>query len=131
MPTKPYRKWIGICLTSLLAMALGPWLYVKLDVTRNTAVYDSVWSDNGACRIDAYVPDYSRLGVLGSLVALFSSNGFYRVYDQAGKELKSSAWLLWQREYPDMDAAHWVNGHAIYPTGDGYQGWNLQECVEP
>lgn len=128
MPSKPYKKWIGICAASLFVLTLGPWLYVKLEVSRNTTVYDSVWSDTGACRIDSYISRYSRFGVLGRLVALFSSNGFYRVYNKAGDELKSSEWLLWQREYPDMEAAHWVNGHAIYPTGDGYRGWTLPAC---
>lgn len=78
--------------------------------------------------MDAYVPIYTSLGSLGKTVKLFSSNGFYRVYNKAGVELKSSEWLLWQREYPDMETTQWVNGNAIYPTGDGYRGWTLPEC---
>lgn len=112
----------------LVLVPIFSWLYVKLELSRNTVVFDTVWSDSGACHIDAYVPTYTSLGVLGMTVELFSSNGFYRVYNKAGVELKSSEWLLWQHEYPDMETARWVNGHAIYPTGDGYRGWRLPEC---
>lgn len=115
-----------ICMTMLLlAMAF---LYGKLEIGRSTKVYDRVWSNSGACYIDAYIPNYKKLGIAGRTVALFSGNGFYRVYSKDGRELKSSEWLLWQRDYPDFEGASWVNGNVLYSTADGYAGWTLPEC---
>lgn len=125
---KVTRLKICVCAVSLLALLLGPWLYIKLSIARNTTVYDSVWSNTGACRIDAYIPNYKKLGIVGKTVALFSGNGFYRVYSKKGIELKSSEWLLWQRDYPDLEGAFWINGHVLYSTADGYGGWSLPEC---
>ncbi len=128
MSMNRYSKWLGTGAMLLLVLPVTAWIYIKLQVSHDTVAYDSVWSPTGTCRIEAYVPRYSSYGVLGRMVALFSSNGFYRVYTKEGVELKSSEWLIWQREYPDMETARWANGHAIYPTGDGYAGWTLKEC---
>lgn len=84
--------------------------------------------DSGACYIDAHIPNYRELGIPGKTIALFSGNGFYRVYSKDGRELKSSEWLLWQRDYPDLKGASWVNGHVFYSTADGYGSWSLPEC---
>lgn len=103
-------------------------LYVKIEISHSTNVYDRIWSDSGTCYIDAYIPSYSKLGILGKAVALFSGNGFYRVYDKDDKELRSSEWILWQRDYPDLEGPSWVNGHVFYATADGYAGWSFPEC---
>lgn len=123
----PISKTILATVGFLLVSALA-FLYVKIEIGRSTKVYDRVWSDSGACYIDAYIPSYKKLGILGKTVALFSGNGFYRVYDKDGKELRSSEWLLWQRDYPDLEGVSWVNGHVFYATADGYAGWSLPEC---
>lgn len=115
----------------LFAQILGMWLFVKIDVGITTTSYYTVWNESHSCRAEAYLPDYGSFGFLGKLVALFSSNGFFRVYSQSGDKLKSSEWLLWQREYPDLEAAKWLNNsHVIYGTGDGYRGWSLPECTK-
>lgn len=128
MPKKINYKVLAISIAALIFAPTLTWLYVKTELSRRAAVYDTNWSESGECYINAYISKYSSLGALGKLVGLFSSNGFYRVYTKSGVELESSEWLLLQREYPDMEAAKWANGYAIYPTGDGYQGWRLPEC---
>jgi hypothetical protein len=117
-----------IAITVLIFLPAISFLYVKIEISRTTKVYDRVWSDSGACYIDAYIPSYRKLGILGKTVALFSGNGFYRVYSKEGIELKSSEWLLWQRDYPDMEGAFWSNGHVLYSAAGGYGGWTLPEC---
>ncbi len=112
----------------LLLLLTGTFLYVKVEIGRSTKAYDRVWSDSGACYIDAYIPKYSELGVIGKTIALFSGNGFFRVYSKEGTELKSSEWLLWQHDYPDMEGAFWTNGHVFYSSADGHGGWSLPEC---
>lgn len=86
------------------------------------------WNESRSCYINAYIPKFSSLGVPGRLVKLFSSDSFFRVYKKDGNLLKSSEWLLWQREFAESEKAIWVNGRAIYPTNNGYEGWELQEC---
>lgn len=123
------RRFSYLALTVIFVLlSILSWLAVKIKLSHNTNVFNTVWSGSGACRIDAYIPTYASLGMAGKIIELFSGNGFYRVYTNEGVELKSSEWLLWQREYPDMETARWVNGHAIYPTGNGYEGWTLKEC---
>lgn len=117
-----------IAIAVLILLPAIAFLYVKIEISRTTKVYDRVWSDSGACYIDAYLPNYRKLGIVGKTAALFSGNGFYRVYSKEGIELKSSEWLLWQRDYPDMEGAFWSNGHVFYSSADGYGGWTLPEC---
>ncbi len=104
------------------------WLYVKFDLSRNTKPYSTIWSDSGACYINSYIPNYWSLGIPGITVELFSSQAFFRVYHKDGTLLKSSEWLLMQREFADNESAQWANGNAIYPTNSGYEGWTLPEC---
>lgn len=118
----------SITAAALVLLPVLAFLYVKIEIGRSTTVYDRVWSDSGACHIDAYIPSYEKLGVVGKTVALFSGNGFYRVYSKDGRELKSSEWLLWQRDYPELEGASWVNGNVLYSTADGYASWSLPEC---
>lgn len=117
-----------IAIAVLILLPAIAFLYVKIETARIAKVYDRVWSESGACYIDAYIHNYRKLGVVGKTVALFSGNGFYRVYSKEGLELKSSEWLLWQRDYPDMEGAFWTNGHVFYSSADGYGGWTLPEC---
>ena len=128
MPRRTLYKAFAILMAILTFAPTTAWLYVKFTVSRTTMPYHSVWSDTGACRIDAYIPNYASLGVPGRLIQLFSSEAFFRVYRKDGALLKSSEWLLWQREFAEDEAAKWIYGHAIYPTGDGYRGWTLPEC---
>lgn len=118
----------NIAIAVLIFLPAIAFLYVKIEIAQTTKVHDRVWSDSGACYIDAYIPNYRGLGAVGKTVALFSGNGFYRVYSKEGIELKSSEWLLWQRDYPDMEGVFWVNGHVFYSAADGYGGWTLREC---
>ena len=117
-------------LATFIAMLMPAmvFLYVKFEIIRSTKVYECAWSNSGSCYIDAYIPGYKKLGILGTTVALFSGNGFYRVYNKNEKELRSYKWILWQRDFPDLEGASWVNGHVFYSTADGYAGWTLPEC---
>ncbi|MGB4074354.1 hypothetical protein [Pseudomonas sp.] len=121
-------KALAALLAVLVLTPMAVWLYVKLDLSRNTEPYATTWSDSRSCYINAYIPAYSSLGVPGKLVKLFSSDAFFRVYRKDDVLLKSSEWLLWQREFADTESEQWVNGNAIYPTNDGYEGWTLPEC---
>jgi hypothetical protein len=128
MPRLTATSTLILITAGLLLLLTGTFLYVKVEAGRSAKAYDRVWSESGACYIDAYIPNYRELGVIGKTVALFSGNGFFRVYSKEGTELKSSEWLLWQRDYPDMEGAFWTNGHVFYSSADGYGGWSLPEC---
>jgi hypothetical protein len=117
-----------ITTVGLLLLLTSTLLYVKFEAGRNTKVYDRVWSESGACYIDAYIPNYKALGSVGKTFALFSGNGFYRVYSKDGNEIKSTEWLLWQRDYPEIEGAFWTGKHVFYSTSNGYGGWSLPEC---
>ncbi|WP_339513669.1 hypothetical protein [Pseudomonas sp. RL_15y_Pfl2_60] len=118
--------WIFIAFTTI--SAIGLWLFVKLDISKNTETYSTIWSDSGACYVNSYIPNYRALGVMGITVGLFSSEAFFRVYRQDGTLLKSSEWLLTQSEFAGTESAKWINGNVIYPTNSGYEGWTLSEC---
>jgi hypothetical protein len=128
MPSGLRNKIILLIAAVVVLMPLAIWLYVKANLSRNTEPYATTWSESRACYINAYIPKFSSLGVPGKLVKLFSSDAFFRVYRKDGTLLKSSEWLLWQREFADSESERWVNGNAIYPTDDGYAGWSLREC---
>lgn len=126
------RKISAMVVSNLIVIAIltpiAIWLYVKLDLSRNTKPYSTTWSDSGACYINSYIPNYWSLGIPGITVELFSSEAFFRVYRKDGTLLKSSEWLLTQREFAESESAQWTNGNAIYPTNSGYEGWTLPEC---
>lgn len=128
MPSRlRYKVILGLTAGTLL-IPLAIWLYVKVNLSLSTEPYATTWSESRSCYINAYIPQFSSLGVPGKLVKLFSSDAFFRVYRKDGTLLKSSEWLLWQREFADSESEQWVNGNAIYPTDDGYAGWTLREC---
>ncbi|WP_159971583.1 hypothetical protein [Pseudomonas sp. 8Z] len=118
---------IGVTGGALLLL-MASLLCVKLEAGRSAKLYDRVWSESGACYIDAYITSYKSLGSIGKTLALFSGNGFYRVYSREGREIRSSEWLLWQRDYPNIEGAFWSEGHVTYSTSSGYGGWSLPEC---
>ncbi|MNF72831.1 hypothetical protein [Pseudomonas sp. BF-R-01] len=114
----------------LVLCALGSaWLYVKQGAAAAAMVYSTTWNDSKTCYINSYIPQYSKFGVVGKFVKLFTSEAFFRVYTDEGELLKSSEWLLWQNEFTTDERSQWVNGHAIYPTSTGYEGWNISECA--
>ncbi|WP_426203329.1 hypothetical protein [Pseudomonas sp. TWP3-1] len=102
--------------------------YLKTTAARLAHVYSTDWNDAGTCYIQSYIPQYSTLGVAGSIAKLFTSEAFFRVYAKDGTLLKSSEWLLWQNEFTTDERSQWVYGHAIYPTATGYEGWNIPAC---
>lgn len=112
----------------VLLLLTAIFLYVKVEAGRSAKLYDRVWSQSGACYIDAYMPSYKALGAVGKTVALFSGNGFYRVYSKEGHEIRSTEWLIWQRDYPDVEGAFWTEEHVFYSTSSGYGGWSFPEC---
>ncbi|WOC79732.1 hypothetical protein RTE98_04180 [Stutzerimonas frequens] len=128
MRTRTFNKALAGFLTIALLAPAGLWLFVKLKLSAETSVYHRVWSESGACHIDAYIPNYASLGIPGRLIELFSSSAFFRVYRDDGKLLKSSEWLVWQREFAEDESAKWIHGHALYPATNGYEGWTLPEC---
>ena len=124
---KKTLTWVLIVF--LLFTSAAVWLYVKQGAASAAVVYSTTWNDSKACYINSYIPQYSRFGVVGKLVKLFASEAFFRVYTDKGDLLKSSEWLLWQNEFTTDERSRWVNGHAIYPTSSGYEGWNISECA--
>ncbi|MDX5432579.1 MAG: hypothetical protein LPK20_03260 [Halomonas sp.] len=121
-------KTLAMTVSMALLSTSACWLFAKPYLSANTRPYDTQWSESERCYINAYIPKFSSLGVLGKTVKLFSSDSFFRVYDSNGVLLKSSEWLLWQREFAGLEGAFWVNGHAIYPSNNGYASWTLPEC---
>lgn len=128
MAKKTFTSALSIFVAIALLAPLVIWLYIKLDLSRNTKPYSTNWSDSGACYINSYIPNYWSLGIPGITVELFSSQAFFRVYRKDGTLLKSSEWLLTQREFADSESAQWTNGNVIYPTNSGYEGWTLPVC---
>lgn len=123
---------ISLTLTFVVCLlcSLGfTWLYVKQGAASAAVVYSTTWNDPKTCYINSYIPQYSGFGVVGKIVKLFASEAFFRVYTDKGDLLKSSEWLLWQNEFTTDERSRWVNGHAIYPTSSGYEGWNISECA--
>lgn len=102
--------------------------YVKTAASRLAHVYSTDWNDAGTCYIQSYIPQYSALGVAGSIAKMFTSEAFFRVYAKDGTLLKSSEWLLWQNEFTTDERSQWAGSHAIYPTVSGYEGWNIPVC---
>jgi hypothetical protein len=116
----------------IIVVAGGPfvfWLYTKRGASASAKVYSMVWNESRTCYINSYIPGYSNFGIAGKLVKLFSSEAFFRVYNNKGELLRSSEWLLWQSEFTTDERSQWVNGNAIYPTLSGYEGWNISECA--
>lgn len=112
----------------VLCVPVFAWLYIKHEAAAAAVVYSTTWNDAKTCYINSYIPKYSRFGVAGKFVKLFTSEAFFRVYNDKGELLRSSEWLLWQNEFTTDERSQWVNGHAIYPTSTGYEGWNISEC---
>jgi hypothetical protein len=124
-------KW-GRSALLLLALAfvalVAAACYVKTAASRLAHVYSTDWNDAGTCYIQSYIPQYSALGVAGSIAKMFTSEAFFRVYAKDGTLLKSSEWLLWQNEFTTDERSQWAGSHAIYPTVSGYEGWNIPAC---
>jgi hypothetical protein len=115
-------------LTIAVFLPISTWLWVKIDVSRSAIPHTIIYSNSGDCVIKAYTPKLSKYGLLGDLIRPFSSPAFYRVYSKNGDPLKTSEWLLHQREFSDTDTAKWAHSHVIYPTYSGYEGWKIPEC---
>ncbi|MCP1442621.1 hypothetical protein J3D54_001753 [Pseudomonas sp. GGS8] len=120
------RALLLIALTAV-ALVLSA-CYMKVTASRLANVYSTVWNESGTCYINSYIPQYSALGTPGKIFHFFTSEAFFRVYAKDGTLLKSSEWLIWQSEFTRDERALWVNGHAIYPTATGYEGWNIPVC---
>lgn len=113
----------------LVGAPIFVWLYIKLGAAAAAEVYSTKWNESKTCYINSYIPRYSNFGVAGKVVKLFTSEAFFRVYNKKGELLRSSEWLLWQSEFTTDERSQWVNGHAIYPTSSGYEGWNITACA--
>lgn len=113
----------------VLGVPISAWLYIKYEAAAAAEVYSVTWNEAKTCYINSYIPKYSSFGVAGKFVKLFTSEAFFRVYNVKGELLRSSEWLLWQNEFTTDERSQWVNGHAIYPTSTGYEGWNISECA--
>lgn len=120
---------IPMTLLIVLLAISGGWLFVKINLSSKATPYMTYWNESRSCYINAYVPKFSSLGALGKIVKLFSSDSFFRVYSKDGVLLKSSEWLLWQREFAESEKAIWVHRRAIYPTDSGYEGWVIEACM--
>jgi uncharacterized membrane protein YeiB len=124
-------KWVRRALLLLAAAVVAlvaAACYVKTAAARLAHEYSTDWNDAGTCYIQSYIPQYSALGVAGSIAKMFTSEAFFRVYAKDGTLLKSSEWLLWQNEFTTDERSQWAGSHAIYPTVSGYEGWNIPVC---
>ena len=104
------------------------WLYLKNEAADLATLYSTTWNDAGTRYINSYIPQYSKLGLPGVVVKIFTSEAFFRVYNKDGELLKSSEWLLWQNEFTTDERSQWVGGRAVYPTVNGYDGWSIPGC---
>ncbi|POA49911.1 hypothetical protein C1893_04235 [Pseudomonas sp. MPR-ANC1] len=102
--------------------------YVKTTAARLAQEYSTDWNEAGTCFIRSCIPQYSALGVAGSIAKMFTSEAFFRVYAKDGTLLKSSEWLLWQNEFTTDERSYWLGTRAVYPTVSGYEGWNVPAC---
>jgi hypothetical protein len=118
-----------LVLILLVGAPVSVWLYIKHGAAVTAEVYSTTWNEAKTCYINSYIPKYSNFGVAGKFVKLFTSEAFFRVYSVEGELLKSSEWLLWQNEFTTDERSQWVNGHAIYPTSTGYEGWSITACA--
>ncbi|EPO1791927.1 hypothetical protein ACT7BH_003337 [Cronobacter turicensis] len=60
---------------------------------------------------------------------IFASNHFFIVYDKFGNKLQNSAWYFWEDQFYDLIAPGWMsNTYVLYPTADGWAGWNIPAC---
>ncbi|MGE8179598.1 hypothetical protein [Pseudomonas fluorescens] len=123
------RRTLLLIVLTAAALVLAA-CYMKVTASRLAQVYSTVWNESGTCYINSYIPRYSAFGVPGKILRFFTSEAFFRVYAKDGTLLKSSEWLIWQSEFTVDERSQWVNGHAIYPTADGYKGWNIPACGE-
>ena len=129
LPTRYLNEVISILMAILVLAPITMWLFVKINLSSKATPYMTYWNESRSCYINAYIPKFSSLGALGKIVKLFSSDSFFRVYSKDGVLLKSSEWLLWQREFAESEKAIWVHRRAIYPTDSGYEGWVIEACM--
>ncbi|MGZ3461365.1 MAG: hypothetical protein ACXU86_22980 [Archangium sp.] len=96
---------------------------------RNAVELAVDWNPDHTCAIKTYAPSLGERSGLSRLFHLLTSPTFFRVYDQQGRLLKSSEWLLWQKETGELEAPQWMgNGRVLYPTTQGYAAWSIPEC---
>lgn len=121
------RTTIAILIIATLLPVLT-WLWVKIDVSQSAVPHTIIPSISQDCTINVYTPKLSKYGATGDFIRFFSSPAFYRVYSKDGVLLRTSEWLLLQREFSDTDTAKWIHSHVIYPTYSGHEGWKVPEC---
>lgn len=108
---------------------IGYWLYVKFDISRNTSAVDTTWNDSRTCYANVYVVSFTDYGVMGRIMRLFSSPTFFRIYDKERNLLKTSEWMLLQKEAVDLVPIQWRKIEVFYPMSDGYHSWRFpSEC---
>jgi hypothetical protein len=122
------RSLLSFILFLVIGGVVFSWLYLKSEAASLATVYSTTWNDAGTCYINSYIPQYSKLGMPGAVVKIFTSEAFFRVYSKDGELLKSSEWLLWQNEFTTDERSQWVGGRAVYPTVKGYEGWSIPGC---
>lgn len=118
----------GVYLLLAVSLLLAMLLALKVHSSLVAKPLKTYVSESGKCYIARYAADYGFLGIAGSLLELFSSQSFYRVYSIDGKLLKTSEWYLWMRE-GDPGAAPEFHGEMIlYPGSEGWESWIIPEC---
>lgn len=85
-------------------------------------------SESGECYLVTYAPGYHKLGLIGQVFGLFSSEYFFRVYTTDGALLESSEWDFRVTEV--FAVAPEFNGSTVlYPGTQGYEDWWVPECA--
>ncbi|TFH76877.1 MULTISPECIES: hypothetical protein [Pseudomonas] len=120
------KRGVYLLLTMLLLLAML--LALKVHSSLVTKPLKTYMSESGKCYIARYAADYEFLGVAGSLLELFSSQAFYRVYSADGKLLKTSEWYLWMREGDSGVAPEFRGEMILYPGSEGWESWIIPEC---
>ncbi len=102
------------------------WLYFKLDIAITAEATYTVWNDKGDHYINTYPSNYSKYKAPGRLIGWFSSRYFFRVYKKDGTLLRSSEWMLWEREVGNLEGPYWIDDRVFYLTTDGIKEWHIR-----
>jgi hypothetical protein len=109
---------------SLCTVALG--LKIFAGVTAQAVARHS--NESGECYLVTYVPGYHKLGLIGRVFGLFSSEYFFRLYTKDGALLESSEWNFRLTEMFAV-APEFHGPTVLYPGTQGYEDWWVPECA--
>ncbi len=112
-----------------VALPAAYYLHLKRVASQKALIVGVDWNPSHTCSVTTYNPYLGEHTVRSRVFFFFSSPAIFRVHDEQGRLLRSSEWILFQREAVD-EPPRWVgDGRVIYPTTEGYEMWGLPECT--